>query len=576
MCVAACWFLLLGLDHVVARNIHQPSGGLRRGSKPTTHAAQELRDDLRAAVAEALGEGHDIHHGHLEKVQQRLQSTWRSLATNEQGRVDRRSLRYVVHRYFLQTYSLSIVGLEPAQVSGARDEAALLTEFAPNYVRSEMEGKAAQSGFSLEDAVAMVATLERLVLDSGKNLLKKSIQSVGLDVDSTLSREDATRALEAYTLRWMLGEDTEGLVELESNKTLLAESLDDWVEIAAYLAGELSSFQHARKYEAPKPSSASAWSQFKPQYSFHDLDDVVGQITMGFGNYWETECSRVKSLLTDMDKKGAGRVTLNDFYAAAMQGEWRFSESKDYLNQLGALDESWSQGPQVIITNYMQAASNCIVSAPHYRVCCRNECEDILGEVEAVVNGPLGDTATILAVLENHTVSLNDRTMKVSDSLRKQLDDVAAASPGGKVPLHGRLFAQWLHYAFPQECPFPHKSGTTVALTPSEFGEQYLSSEDAMIVHAAQANADSLKEPAEMKSDSDIWMQWSQEEELLSEHTHLHAPWEAGFSFSSSSFFLLLAIGAVLGFAKISSSANGGATKDLLPTRAPFMKVHSC
>merc|ERR1719215_1796400 len=194
-CLATSLLFSASFDPVVARNIHQSSGGLRSRSKQTTG---QLRDELRAAVAEALGEGHDIHHGHLEHVRQKLDSSWQSLPTNEQGRVDRRSLRYSVHRYFLQTYSLSIVGLEPAQVSGARDEAALLTEFAPNYVRSEMEGKAAQSGFSLEDAVAMVATLERLVLDSGKNLLKKSIQSVGLDVDSTLSREDATRALEAY------------------------------------------------------------------------------------------------------------------------------------------------------------------------------------------------------------------------------------------------------------------------------------------------------------------------------------------------------------------------------------------
>ncbi|OLP24478.1 hypothetical protein AK812_SmicGene48940, partial [Symbiodinium microadriaticum] len=22
-------------------------------------------------------------------------------------------------------------------------------------------------------------------------------------------------------------------------------------------------------------------------------------------------------------------------------------------------------------------------------------------------------------------------------------------------PLHGRLFAQWMHYAFPHECPYP-------------------------------------------------------------------------------------------------------------------------
>merc|ERR1719188_1682577 len=30
-----------------------------------------------------------------------------------------------------------------------------------------------------------------------------------------------------------------------------------------------------------------------------------------------------------------------------------------------------------------------------------------------------------------------------------------AAKHGGAVPLHGRQFAQWLHFAFPLACPFP-------------------------------------------------------------------------------------------------------------------------
>jgi hypothetical protein len=373
-------------------------------------------------------------------------------------------------------------------------------------------------------------------------------------------------------LRWMLGEDTDGIQELESNKTLLEESLDDWVDIDAYIIGELTTFEFAHKHSAPKSTSANSWNQLKPEFSFHDMDEVVGQVTMGFGRFWETECARVKNLLTDMDHNKAGRVKLTDFYAAAMNGEWRFSESKEYLKQLGALDDSSSwNGPQVIITNYMQAASNCIVSAPHYRVCCMNECEDILDEIESVVKAPLGSPSTILAVLENHTVSLDDKTMKMSDPLRKQLDEIAAASPGGKVPLHGRLFAQWLHYAFPQECPFPHKAGATVALTPNEFGDQYLSSEEDMIAHVAQKRSNAA--PAD--DDVDMFAAWSHEEELLSDHVHLHAPWQPRFSLSFS-FVVLLTIGAALGYVKMNSSGGSKSSRGLLPTSAPYMKVHSC
>merc|ERR1719408_443677 len=43
--------------------------------------------------------------------------------------------------------------------------------------------------------------------------------------------------------------------------------------------------------------------------------------------------------------------------------------------------------------------------------------------------------------------------------LQQRLEEVAKHH-GGLVPLHGRLFQQWLHYAYPRECSFPHVSGT--------------------------------------------------------------------------------------------------------------------
>jgi len=51
------------------------------------------------------------------------------------------------------------------------------------------------------------------------------------------------------------------------------------------------------------------------------------------------------------------------------------------------------------------------------------------------------------------------------------------------VPLHGRLFAQWLHYVFPHECPFPHKNGAVSASTPMEFGANYVATKVGISMH---------------------------------------------------------------------------------------------
>ena len=73
--------------------------------------------------------------------------------------------------------------------------------------------------------------------------------------------------------------------------------------------------------------------------------------------------------------------------------------------------------------------------------------------------------------------------MHLDESLVAQLTSIAKAH-GGKVPIHGRLFAQWLHYVFPRDCSFPHKSGAAQSLSPTQFGDGYLASDDEMEAHA--------------------------------------------------------------------------------------------
>merc|ERR1719162_854720 len=68
----------------------------------------------------------------------------------------------------------------------------------------------------------------------------------------------------------------------------------------------------------------------------------------------------------------------------------------------------------------------------------------------------------------------------------ERLQDIALHN-GGEVPLHGRLFGQWMHHAFPRECPYPFAGGTTIAQTQAEWmaanGQEKVSltNEEAMV-----------------------------------------------------------------------------------------------
>jgi len=499
----------------------------------------DLQDDLRQAVVETLGGGNRT----LDATREKLRPMWSALAKNQQGRIDRRSLRYALHRYFLHAHSLSLVGLEPLQANSSHSEAALLTAFAPDYVRGLVEGRNAGHGFSFEDTVALVAVLEHLVVETGHGMLEAAYQAKGLKAAAGMSRQQLVEVMQAFMVRFMLGnEGADVVAEVDRNPKMLQEVFDDWKVLSSFAEGQIRTFEYSRwsGYSAGTVrngrSSKVHWQvrldrgALSQSFEFADAQAVAGSIAMSFGSFWTTECSRIKGLLMDMDRGATGRVKLADFHHAALNGEWRFGESADYLRQLGALDESSALlGPRVIIPNYLQSASNCIVTQEHYRVCCKNECEDYLSEIEAAVGAPTATPELVLAVVGNITTSLDDECAKIPASLMTQLFDIAN-SHDGSISLHGRLFAQWLHYVFPQDCPFPHKSGTTVAMSPTEFGQEFMATKEEMNMSASQTTAAQARtSPAEEEIvvPEDDWMtQWNHEEELLTEHVKMPAPWE--------------------------------------------------
>jgi len=248
----------------------------------------------------------------------------------------------------------------------------------------------------------------------------------------------------------------------------------------------------------------------------------------------------------EMDKHSTGRVPLAKFYNTAINSDWRFGESESFLRELGALDESSSWlGPQVIIPNYLQATSNCIVSTPHYLVCCVAECETLLGEIESAVQTPTALPSTILGIVRNMTSQTDldhDEPAHLDAKMVAQLEQVAKSN-GGKVPLHSRLFAQWLHYVFPHECPYPHKNGAVSAVTISEFGEDYIASKDDMKKHASNATAFDV---AVSKDDLQWMSQWSSDEELMLDYqTEGSSMWTIIFFLACSS--ILAAAGVYTG-----------------------------
>jgi len=403
---------------------------------------------------------------------------------------------------------------------GASD---ILSTHMPSLAETVLDGHYSSAGFSLDDAVALVATMEQLIFDSESSLLTTAYKQQHKSASELLSHRDLFNVIVSYMIHWFVGNDQESLDIVLKDRTLLVQAVPHWKDIRNFAEGMIKSMEFSRQRAQQPGHGMAAMTQ---KYSFDEAHEVVGAITKTFASFWETECQAIKTSLVALDKAGTGRISLSDFYGANADGEWRFGESEAYLRELGALDETNGFGGKyVIIPNYLQGASNCIVSTSNYFVCCKNECEGVLNEIEASVGKPVARPEDILRPLGNMT-NFNDEPPKLPATLIKQLHQIADTN-GGKVPLHGRLFAQWLHCVFPRECPFPHKVGTVSAQGPAEFGDDFIVTDEIKLTHAAVRNDTAVQEQMSEQHEAQWMSQWSEEEELIVDYSlHLSAPWD--------------------------------------------------
>lgn len=238
-------------------------------------------------------------------------------------------------------------------------------------------------------------------------------------------------------------------------------------------------------------------------YSFSDLHVIANSITKNFAWFYESDCTHMQDALIQIDTQRIGRIPLSKFYAASPF----FAESEDYLSVLGVLDSSVSSREvQVIIPNYLQASSNCIVATAQYHICCANHCERLLGELEVAVRSASATVEDILAAVDD----MEEEHVRIGGSLKLRLTEVSQRH-GGQVRLHSRLFAQWLHYVFPQECPFPHRAGTVSQASAMEYTGVV-----EVVKHVREEIGAKSGVQASEHEDSFDWMsQWNDEEELL-------------------------------------------------------------
>jgi hypothetical protein len=428
------------------------------------HKAQRMNEadvmaSLRAEMEGTLGH---ISDRNLDELKALLEPMFVALPKNAHGGIEHTTVRYALRRFFVQRHGWFVQGLdrtEPsAQSLGVSSSATvvvagILKEQVPAYVQDLLEKIIGAKGFGLHELAVFANVIEHLVHNEVFSLLSEAFDVHQHLPSAQLAVKDADEVLETYMMAYILGQQVLG-------KSLRSTQLVHINKFKEKMPTIFRSWQEARSFiqEMRKNITGSA-----EQLDFAAVASVAERMGEQFGSFQYKECHQLKEALLTSEVRGTGRVRLSDFYKPAFGGQdgsWQFQESVPYLRELGALDESDVAEPLVIVTNYLGSQTNCVESSSFYSVCCMNECEKLLGHIESRIRKAWAWPSHIASVVHDLPSSSVSAPLKISKTLRKRLDEIAD-SHSGNVPLHGRLFAQWMHHVYPRECPYPHLSGTT-------------------------------------------------------------------------------------------------------------------
>jgi len=469
--------------------------------------AKDLTPELEKSILEEMegllgNSSHEITQARTARIEDMLRATFKALPKNEHGRLGHAAVRYSLHSYFVQRHAWHVRGLSSlGEEHSALTPTGILQDQVEEFVQGAFEQRLGSHGLDLKDIALLAATYENLVHLETAQRVDQTLRVMGMTGKDSMTLAELDDVLDVYMMGYVLTLNYTVLQphQVKTIKNSIQKVYPTWPDTQKFLREIRGESSLHRSY-----------------FNRYDLETILEQVHDQYGRWQDSECRDLKMQLlaledTSIGVNGSGRVRLSTFYSSALnEGNWQFSESTQYLAQNGALDTHGAQ--RIIIPNYINSPSNCLASSKFYSVCCINECEDLMDHIEHRFAAPSATPTEIVefvSKLPSSSVSSGRTLHKV---LIQRLDEIAAHHDG-LVPLHGRLFAQWLHHAYPRECPYPHLSGTTRPQTTSDYfaqsKERPVFTKDEMVTVVEAARQDEAGVEA-----SDECTQWTHHEEL--------------------------------------------------------------
>jgi len=254
-------------------------------------SAEAVTNTLLAEIEGHLGSA--TKQGRMARIEAALGGMFASLPKNEFGKLGHTSVRYALHRLFVQQHGWYVKGLEPAGDSwNTTSPAGILKDRVSNEVITMMEGRLDGHGFGLHETAVLAATLEHLVHDEALERLNKAYDLQSIVRDEHLDNFQTDTVLDAYMKLYILPEELAGV------------ATDD--DMVATYPGwkETQDFVRDVKREVTRTDHSGS----KPSFTL--MQNVVEEVGERFGRFQDAECRQMKDQLVALNDHGIGRVEL--------------------------------------------------------------------------------------------------------------------------------------------------------------------------------------------------------------------------------------------------------------------------
>lgn len=367
---------------------------------------------------------------HLYSVESSVRPSFEVLPKNAVGHIPvKEVLPGMIRNYFLKEHGWVLAGLEPGVHK--MTNVMVLRTLATDVVDGLTSLHQLDGGMSLTDVVGLITVLERLIAGSFQQVLVQSYEVFDIDAKTVIGQRLVRKVLLAFLIQIRLGDEPRDANKLKVSFQK-AQNSSSWGRSASFI-------EELVEGVATKPGD---------MFDFSAVEGIARSLVMKYGKWQNSECITMKTALVNLATSSTSGVVMWDmFHSAPVGQDYQFTESLSYLIEMGIADPSTGA---IRIPNYVLGPSNCIARQGHVKTCCLSECEAIFSEIQAAARKPYVEVDDVLQIMAH--MAKDDALFELSKSAVTDLHR-SAALVGGSLALHSAVFLEWMHKAFPNECP---------------------------------------------------------------------------------------------------------------------------